>query len=91
MSASFFDKIVINQEVHFKVLSDGKTYNFVLSRTALDTCAALLGIDVNEDLKRLEVFEEFEEEIHSKVSAILASQDFDDTNTENNPIDINQI
>ncbi|MFL9610003.1 hypothetical protein ACKF11_07945 [Methylobacillus sp. Pita2] len=91
MNASFFDKIVINQEVHFKALEDGNTYHFILSKPALETCAALLKIDIKEDLKKLEVFEEFEHEIHAKVSEILASQDSHKKTSESNPISIKQL
>ncbi|MCB5186764.1 hypothetical protein LG200_01950 [Methylobacillus caricis] len=73
MSVSIFDQIVVDKEVHFKALQDGVTYNGVVSAPVLQKWAQLTEVEIIEDLKKLEVFQQFEQEIGSAIEKIIHS------------------
>ncbi|MCB5189854.1 DUF1488 family protein [Methylobacillus arboreus] len=71
MSVQIFNQVVVDHQVNFKVLKDGKTYDFSFSKDAIDYCANALSISIDEDLDRLEIFVKLEDDIAAKAEEIL--------------------
>lgn len=79
MDTQIYNVVIVGPEVHFKVRSAGKHYDFALTEGALAACARQIGQDVHEDLAKLEVFEQYEDNIRPIVMDILDQVEQQDT------------